>query len=658
MVVVGSNLVRNPSFEQPATGSVLPAHWSGDEHVFRRDEREARTGSASLRYENRDKQRYVLCTQPLKLEPGRLYRFSVWVKTADIKGPPSDRGAAACIEWSGPDGRWLGGSYAVPVTETSDWTQIKQLVRFPENAVDPRLSLYLRKNSTGTAWFDDVEVVRVARPALQTIVASPIYRGWILSGADGSPMPSRIIVRATAELRDYDLAGRQVTLDARLRRVKTDGSVDEHVLQQYRGKLGRLVVDDHQLQDAADVTFSAEGLAPGTYEIETKLVSDGGCLGTTHERIRRQVDRFRPRSYVDEHRRLIVDGKPFFPLGMYWHAINEKDMAIYADSKFNCLMPYSSPRPDQMNLAHRHGLKVIYTIKDWYFGTKGCPGFIKRVEDEGPAIRKRVRALRNHPALLAWYLNDELSLTYLDRLKAHQQIVAEEDPDHPTWAVLYQVHQIRFYRGTFDVIGSDPYPIGRKPDDGGRASLAGQWTIETARQLSYARPLWQVPQVFNWKNYWGDDRTDHPRSPTYEEMRSMAWQCIAEGATGLIFYSWFDIKRNPDVPFEQQWERLKRIAAEIDRMTPILLSVEPVPSAQSLVGKMPRGVHVLVRRHKGKLYVIAVNDGAGDAKVTYRLKTTRRINVLGENRTIPPADGGFSDRSERLSVHIYEVDAS
>ncbi|TVS16057.1 MAG: hypothetical protein EA424_14885 [Planctomycetaceae bacterium] len=49
------------------------------------------------------------------------------------------------------------------------------------------------------------------------------------------------------------------------------------------------------------------------------------------------------------------------------------------------------------------------------------------------------------------------------------------------------------------------------------------------------------------------------------------------GATGLIFYSWYDIGRNPDVPQSVQWERLKRIAAEIDRYAAVLLSAEPAP---------------------------------------------------------------------------------
>ena len=62
---------------------------------------------------------------------------------------------------------------------------------------------------------------------------------------------------------------------------------------------------------------------------------------------------------------------------------------------------------------------------------------------------------------------------------------AEADPNHPTWAVLYQVREVGDYIETFDVIGTDPYPIGRRP-----ASMAGQWTAETFGQVCGARPMW------------------------------------------------------------------------------------------------------------------------------------------------------------------------
>ena len=56
------------------------------------------------------------------------------------------------------------------------------------------------------------------------------------------------------------------------------------------------------------------------------------------------------------------------------------------------------------------------------------------------------------------------------------------------------------------------------------------------------------------------------------QARSMAWQAIAGGANGIVFYSYFDIQRNPDVPFAVEWDRLLEVATEIKAFVPVLLS--------------------------------------------------------------------------------------
>jgi hypothetical protein len=137
----------------------------------------------------------------------------------------------------------------------------------------------------------------------------------------------------------------------------------------------------------------------------------------------------------------------------------------------------------------------------------------------------------------------------------------------------------------------------------------------------------------------------------------MAWQCIAEGATGLVFYSWYDVKRNPDVTFDQQWSGLKRLAVEIDKLTPVILSVENTPNITVNDGQPPGWLHWIVRRHQGILYLIAVNDGDGRGRVTFQLPAKPgKIRELSEDRTIEPGAGGFVDDFEPLSVHIYELD--
>jgi len=629
------NLVENPGFEQSAVSTSIPQGWRGDRQVYSLDREVGRSGAASLKYVNADAKRYVLCTQKVPLRAGWKCRVSAWVKTKELIGEES--GATICLEWQGKDGKWLGGVYPGGVKGTHDWQRIEAIARLPENAASCNLACYVRQGMTGTAWFDDVELVRIADPPMETVLLSPIYRGRITPAG-----PEQIRVRVRLNLADFDLKPEDLQAHVALRSVADNAVCWESKIQLTQ-----------QQGDAFDVQAPTRGLQAGRYELTVRLAGPAGReLQVDRHQLERLAGDRQPKCDIDPQRRLLVDGRPFFPIGMYWSSINEKDIQVYADSKFNCLMPYGSPNKQQMDLAHQHGLKVIYSVKDWYAGMDSCPKFIRTEADEESQIRSRVREYREHPALLAWYLNDELPQSYLPRLEAHQRWVAEEDFDHPTWVVLYQYREVAAYLNTFDVIGTDPYPIGRSP-----ASMAAVWTAETFRQVERARPMWQVPQLHNWANYAKSDaERQRGRTPTAEEVRSMAWQCICEGATGLVFYSWYDVKRNPDVSFDVQWAALKEIAAEIDRAVPILLSAEPVPAVQ-VAGEKPSWLHWLARSQGGKLYVVAVNDGDGEGTVAFTFPDApRSVRVLHQNRTIAPRQSGFQDDLKRLAVRVYEIE--
>jgi len=644
-----AELVVNGGFEEAAAKAAGPAAWSGDPAVFSLDREVKRSGEASLRYENSDANRYRLAGQKVPLQPGRKYRVSAWVKTDGIAGQES--GATICLEWQGPDGKWMGGSYPSGVKGTSDWRQVETITRLPKEAGSVNLACYVRKGMTGTAWFDDVEIERVVDPPMRTVLLSPKYRGRITS--DG---PKEASVRVRLDLTDYDVPIENLKLGWSL--SSADGT-------RLAGNAGLAPSGTQEV--ATDLQIPLPALQPGRNDLAVQLLGpDQKVLQESHHPLDRIADDFHPTCTIDGHGRLLVEGKPFLPLGMYWSQINEDDLKTYADSKFNCLMPYGSPNVEQMDLAQRYGMKVIYSVKDFYAGTGHSPGFIKTEEDEKPNVLNRVERFRDHPALLAWYLNDELPQSYLPRLEAHQQWVSEADPNHPTWVVLYQFREVGAYINTFDVIGTDPYPIGRAP-----ASEAALWTAETRRQVEGARPLWQVPQVHNWINYRKDDgKSADYRTPTYDEMRSMAWQCLCEGATGLVFYSWFDLNRNPDVPFDQQWGELKRIAAEIDRFAPILLSVDEPPAfALEVQGgtpdkptDAPAWLHYVVRYHDGKAYVFAVNDGDGAGRVHFRIAAGAdgegggaAARDLTDDRRTNLSDGVLAADFAPLSLHVYEL---
>ena len=109
-----------------------------------------------------------------------------------------------------------------------------------------------------------------------------------------------------------------------------------------------------------------------------------------------------------------------------------------------------------MDAAAAVGLKVGYSLKDIFFGSHWCPKAVTSRAAEEKYFKSKVADFRNHSALLAWYINDELTPAYLPQLKAHQQWLIEGDPEHPSWQVLCENGEFDQYMGTFDILGSDP----------------------------------------------------------------------------------------------------------------------------------------------------------------------------------------------------------
>ncbi len=623
-----ADLVKNPGFEE-VDEKGAPVGWSGSPAVYQTDTEMKHSGERSLRFHNLDAANYQLCSQNVPLERDRLYEFSVWVKTEGLKG--EDSGATICLEWWTKAGKYLGGSYPAGVKGDSDWTRVHAVSgRVPAEAERCNITVYCRKGMTGTAWFDDVELKRAFAPPMTSAVLWPNYRGWL----DMEEEP-QVELAVQVDTRDLDLSYDDLKLHLRV----VDGSDKVWAVR---------TLDPVGLETRLRIALPPE-LPEGQYTISVRLAEEktGRVIATDeHRLLRRPADAPWPHAYIDRHNRLIVDGEPFFPLGLYSNTglMDDETLRLYSDSPFNCMMPYGTASREQMDLAHKYGIKVIYSIKDSYAGTTWCPKEIDSPEKERPWIEGVVGRFKDHPALLAWYLNDELPLTLLDRLTAHQRWVEELDPNHPTWVVLYQVREVRQYMPTFDVVGTDPYPIPAHP------SRAGDWTKMTVEGVYNARPVWMVPQIFNWNCYRkdGDGRT-----PTFDEMRSMAWQCICEGAKGLVFYSFYDIRRDPETPFETQWDRVKRMAAEIREWTPAILSVERAAPVEA------RGSHIrwTARCLHGKTYLFAVNDDYADHSVTFRLPGWGAgLRRLGDEEFLP-ADGRdrVGDRLRGLDMQVYEL---
>ena len=538
----GEELVLNGGFDEVADGKT--AHWNTIGQKFTYRDGVGRNGTRALCYENDDPKFYSFPGQRIQLKAGHAYEYQVWVKTENLTGKES--GATVCIEWSDANGKWLGGAYVGGVKGTKDWTCVKGVTdKVPKGAVSARVSPYVRRGMKGKAWFDEVSVREYVLPPVAGVY-STAYRNMAAEG--------EVTFRAALDVPE-DRAG--------------PGLATWFTYQNTKGDVCRTRATNSL---GESVTLKVAEMKMGAQRVAAELFDGKERLGgaeTTFTRVERMP---KMSTWFDRQGRAIVDGKPFFPLGMYWSAVTTNKIETYAKGPFNCLMPYHAPTStDIMDLCHAKGLKVIYSVKDIYSGTRWVPKGIKTEADEVRYVTDRVNRFKDHPALLAWYLNDELPLSMLPRLAARRDLMEKLDPGHPGWSVLYQYNSIREYMPSFDVVGTDPYPIPSKP-----AAMATEWTKKTVRGTLGCKPVWQVPQAFNWAGYRKTpEEKAKCRAPTEAELRSMCWQCIANGANGLVMYSFFDLEKRPNgEAFERRWAECCRVGEEIRAQFPVLLSVE------------------------------------------------------------------------------------
>lgn len=621
------NLVPNPGFEEVSADG-RPAAWGG-QGASATTASTARTGSRGLLYERRDRAEYRLVGTALELTPGRAYEIAAWVRTDSVT-PGEGGGATICLEWT-RGGAFYGGEYPKGVTGSSAaWTLVRGVAKVPADA-DRRVRLvcYLRKTATGTAWFDDVSVREFTDFPLVGSLRTACYRDQTAGG------PVRVSAGLALRWAQVPVADAVAELTARNAR-------DEVV--------ARLPPTDLR-DDAVEFVLDATAWPVGRYTLRcTVREKAGGREGVATGRLERLDSLGQRLAYIDGHGRLIVNGEPFFPLGMYWNAhfdrtgeaaadrdrknarwpksMNREHLDLYAQSPFNCLMPYDSWNASRADLdaAHGKGLRVIFSVKDTYFGPGGAchRGYgITSQADERRAIAAELTRVGDHPAIIAWYINDEIHPDHIDRLRLHQQWLEELDPGRPTWSVSY--HRWEDYGGSFDVFGGDPYPIPQ-------AAIRTVWstTRRVVDSVGAGRPVWMVPQVFDHASYSGQPEQSRP--PTLEEMRAMAWMCIAGGANGLVFYSFFDLVRmDPLQPFEGRWRDVTAMAAEIKALIPVLLSADPVPAD---VRADAPGAAVVWRlfAHQGSLYLVTVNTSREPATASFAFADapTAAQTVLGQ----------------------------
>jgi hypothetical protein len=348
---------------------------------------------------------------------------------------------------------------------------------------------------------------------------------------------------------------------------------------------------------------------------------------------------------------LIVNQLPFFPFGFYTYSPVEPTLPEEEIIKgFNMISPYQRILPETfeerkayMDRCAQIGMKVHFNL----LSVSGGGGVNSRIEGLGyeekqKLLLQEINAFKDHPALLGWYIADEPNGYKIppSELEEIYRIINETDPWHPVSIVFMAPFlSSKDYEDAMDIVMADPYPLPDLP-----VTMVGNVAAQLRKEFEGKRPVWIVPQAFGGGELWS-------REPTLQEIRSMTWQSIINGATGIQYF----VRQGPNYfpKSPSTWAECGRMAMEVAEITPWLLSDEVPPPVET----SSKNIIVSSRIHDGKLLIMAVNKVNEPSNAVIRIKglSNGRARSIFENRIVKVSEGFLTDYLPPYGTQVYLV---
>lgn len=417
------------------------------------------------------------------------------------------------------------------------------------------------------------------------------------------------------------------------------------------------------------LTFAESALGARAYEVHRRAMPLGplparavevGKLPTT------------PAVRLREDGVALVDGQPFFPIGMFGvvkHEVNgrnyDRAFSELAAAGFNFAYSWGETYwPGFLEAAERHGVKVFVRTR--------------------PPDRELAERGRYHPAVVAWYIGDDTCDFFTpEQLLANRAAIAQLDPTRITCQAdgigdldLCADSKYCDYVNATEVFMPEIYPI---LDTNGVRNLTGSTddvaynsrcvaeVVRTMKRIAAdvrqygdgaPRACWPIIQYFSG---WGSSRF-----PTAAEVRAMSFAALIHGAQGILWYTYvgFNHPRNRGATSTpERWRTLCDLAGWIRELSPVL--VQPGGSqvqAKILSGpeRDPLGagpsVTALCKRHGDDLWLLAVNAASSPVRARFGLKGVDETALVHrERRRLACPQGKLEDEFAPLAVHVYRL---
>lgn len=369
---------------------------------------------------------------------------------------------------------------------------------------------------------------------------------------------------------------------------------------------------------------------------------------------------------------LNVDGKPVFPIGIYEMPKTDEELKRMAEAG--------------INLVHCGNRKELDRAQ-----AAGMKGWVPLSVQQGAteALRNRIESVVDHPALAIWEGPDEIVWTFtaysflakvagftrddwnaqtpkavaysekkgaeiIPNMREGIALVKKIDKQNrPFWMNEAADSDVKFARGyvdSTDIIGCDYYAVRSEGTDlQSVGRLVDRWDA-----IGRGRPVWMVLQAFSWHVA---NKTRTRLYPSFYQSRFMAYDSIAHGARGILYWGSSEID---DPKFRTS---IYALTSELSAIGPFLIGEDIETVRANVIDDLfdPPGIGVrsrLFRLGSDYLLILANEDEHRHLGVDVTgldALAGRTLTQLYGSETAQVEHGGIVTRLQGYQVKLFST---
>jgi hypothetical protein len=205
-----------------------------------------------------------------------------------------------------------------------------------------------------------------------------------------------------------------------------------------------------------------------------------------------------------------------------------------------------------------------------------------------------------------------------------------------------------------DIVSFDIYPVTHSsPEVAGQLWYVARGVERLGNWTQGRQVVWNCIECTHVQN------AEH--KPTPAQVRSEVWMALIHGSMGLIYFvhEWepkFDESALLSDPV--MYAAVTQVNRQIGALAPVLN--RPTVAGAATAISLDSPVALMMKRYGGAVYLftVALREAPTRAQFTLRgLTGQRRVEVLGEDRTLEAKEGVFADEFQSWDVHLYRIAA-